>query len=160
MACQSFIKICFGGTVLSAFFDIIDVVLIDVFKMGDFANYSALDKALDSYYLLFALIKSLKWEAMAKWTSITLFIYRVIGVIMFEITQVRWLLLVFPNLFEHWFLFWAARNKWFPKYALTIKRLIIWLVILLIPKMAQEYMLHFARATPWNWIQAKTGLLK
>jgi hypothetical protein len=83
-----------------------------------------------------------------------------IGVVLFEITHTRVLLFVFPNLFENWFLFWAARNRYFKKFQLTTKRLFIVLFILLVPKMAQEYLLHYMQATPWNWIQSKTGLLK
>lgn len=148
------------GTVASAIVDLLDVVMIDIFKMGDFANYSAVDKALDTYYLLFTVIVALKWEAIAKWTSISLFAYRVIGVIIFEIFQVRWLLFVFPNLYENWFIFWAARNRYFPKFKLTIKKLFIILGVLLIPKMFQEWLLHVSEAQPWNWIQSKTNLLK
>ncbi len=150
----------FWGTVIALVLDAIDVILIDVFQMGDFANYSALDKGLDMYYLAFSFIISLRWHGLAKKTSIILFVYRLIGVALFEITHTRVLLFVFPNLFENWFLFWAARNRYFKKFQLTTKRLFIVLFILLVPKMAQEYLLHYMQATPWNWIQSKTGLLK
>ena len=148
------------GTVVALLLDAGDVVLIDVFKMGDFADYSRLDKALDTYYLTFALLVSLKWHGLAKKTSIILFFYRLVGVILFEITHARILLFIFPNLFENWFLFWAARNRYFKKFQLTAKKLAVILVALLIPKMAQEYLLHFTEATPWNWFQEKTGFLK
>ncbi len=148
------------GTVVSLILDALDVVLIDVFRMGDFANYSAMDKALDTYYLLFTVIVAWKWELLAKRTSIILFAYRVLGVILFEATQLRILLFIFPNLYENWFLFWAARNKYFPKFKLTLKKLFIVLGILLIPKMFQEWLLHFSEAQPWNWFQEKTGFLK
>jgi hypothetical protein len=149
------------GTVACLVLDAVDVILIDVIKLGDFTNYAQVDKLLDIYYLSFALVVSLAWqEILAKKTSIVLFIYRLIGVILFEVTQVRILLFIFPNMFENWFLFWAARNRYFAKWQLTPKRLVITLIALLIPKLAQEYVLHVREMHPWNWIQEKTGLLK
>jgi hypothetical protein len=50
--------------VIALVLDAIDVILIDVFQMGDFANYSALDKGLDMYYLAFSFIVSLKWHGL------------------------------------------------------------------------------------------------
>lgn len=149
------------GTAACLVLDAVDVILIDVIKLGDFTNYAQVDKLLDIYYLSFALVVSLAWqEILAKKTSIVLFIYRLIGVILFEVTQVRILLFIFPNMFENWFLFWAARNRYFAKWQLTPKRLAFTLIALLIPKLAQEYVLHVREMHPWNWIQEKTGLLK
>ncbi len=149
------------GTVACLVLDAVDVILIDVIKLGDFTNYAQVDKLLDVYYLSFALIVSLAWqEKLAKNTSIILFIYRLLGVILFEVTQLRILLFIFPNMFENWFLFWAARNRYFANWQLTPKRLTIVFIILLIPKLAQEYILHVREMHPWNWIQEKTGLLK
>lgn len=153
-------RFTFWGTVVALLLDGADVILIDVIKLGDFQNYALLDKILDIYYLSFCFVISLKWQSLAKKTSIFLFVYRLIGVILFEITHIRVLLFVFPNLFENWFLFWAARNRYFQKFELTAKRLALILFLLLVPKMAQEYLLHFMQATPWNWIQSKTGFLK
>src|SRR3989338_1311313 len=82
-----------GGGLASAAIDALDVVLITILGMGDFNNYHSIDKLLDSYYLLFMAIKSLNWEPLAKWTSVITFLYRVVGVILFEITHVRPLML-------------------------------------------------------------------
>ena len=151
----------FWGTVTSAIVDTFDVVLVAMLGMGDFDGaYKATDKVLDTYYLAFAFIVSLRWkDQLAKVTSISLFFYRVVGVILFEITHVDWLLMVFPNLFESWFLVWAARNRYFKKFKLTMKKLWIILVILLIPKLIQEYILHFANIHPWEWFRETTGIL-
>jgi hypothetical protein len=149
------------GTMACLVLDATDVILIDVIKMGDFTNYAQVDKLLDVYYLSFALVVSLHWsDKLAKKTSIILFVYRLIGVILFELTQLRFLLFIFPNMFENWFLFWAARNRYFAQWQLTTKRLLFTLIALLIPKLAQEYVLHVREMHPWNWIQEKTGLLK
>ncbi len=37
-------------------------------------------------------------------------------------------------------------------------RIALWLVILYIPKLGQEYLLHVAEAQPWDWIKSTFGL--
>ena len=82
-----------------------------------------------------------------------------VGVILFEITGWRPVLFIFPNLFEHWFLFYLFRNWLFPGVRLdSWRRIATWLVILYIPKLGQEYLLHVAEAQPWDWIKGKLGL--
>ncbi len=155
------------GTVASATIDLLDVVIADILGAGGIVSkipkgmYDKGDKIFDMYYLAIACITSLSWkDLLAKWTSIILFVYRIIGVILFEVTGTRWLLLVFPNLFEHWFLFWAARNKYFKKFKLNTKKLILILLALLIPKLIQEYLLHYAVITPWTRIKLLLGLFQ
>ncbi|RMD67648.1 hypothetical protein D6817_00845 [Candidatus Pacearchaeota archaeon] len=139
----------FWGTIVSAIVDALDVVLVDFIGMGSFAHYHNLDKILDLYYLSFAFIVSLRWEALARNTSIVLYIYRLIGSLLFEITGARILLFIFPNMFEMFFWFEAWRQRYKPKWKLTKKRLAITLLIMLIPKMIQEYILHFLELKPW-----------
>jgi hypothetical protein len=144
----------FWGAVIAVLCDVLDVVFVTILGMGDFSNYSAIDKALDWYMFGVFAIVSLRWEKLARNTYLALFGWRTIGVVLFEITQIRWLLLIFPNLVEFWYFAWAVRNKWMPHFELTKKRLFIILGILLIPKMAQEYFLHYMKAQPWNWLKA------
>ena len=152
----------FGG-IACVVADTLDVVLATVIGQGDFtnANYSFIDKALDTYFLFFMVLVSLKWEPLAKWTSVSLFTYRFIGVILFEYTGVRALLFIFPNLFVFFYLFYATRNRFFPAFELTKKRLALILLVLLIPKLIQEYLLHIVQVHPWEWLNAnvfKIGL--
>lgn len=142
------------GGVLSMLLDAIDVVLIDVIDQGNFSNYHQLDKYLDIYYLSFELIMLLKFKsALIRRTAIFLFVYRFIGFLLFEFSQIRIFLFLFPNLFENFFLFVFAYKHFFDKEISTYRGLILILLILLIPKMAQEYLLHFAEAKPWNWFK-------
>jgi len=143
-----------AGGLAAGIVDTFDVVLISFLNAGDFQHYAQTDKALDLYFLLFMVIVSLKWKPLEKWTSISLFSYRTIGVILFEITQIRPLLLIFPNLFLYFFYFVAARNRFFADFKLTPKRLVTVLVILLIPKLLQEYLLHYVQIHPWDWIKS------
>ena len=69
-------------------------------------NYQSYDKAMDVFYLSIAYLASLR-----NWTnpgavkiSRFLFFYRQIGVVLFELTGLRFLLLVFPNTFEYFFI--------------------------------------------------------
>ena len=138
------------GALASMLIDALDAVLIEVIGFGGIDNFAALDKGLDMYYLSFELIVSLRWEPLAKWTSVALFAYRAVGVVVFEVTQTRAFLLVFPNLFENFYLAYLLLLRFAPRWTLTAPRLGALLVVLLIPKLAQEYLLHYAEAQPWD----------
>ena len=143
-----------AGGVASMLLDALDVVLIEMIGLGGFSNYASLDKALDMYYLSFEVIVSFRWQPLARWTSVALFAYRAVGFTIFEATQMRIFLLVFPNLFENFYLFYLVLMRARPQYVLIPRHLAVFLVLLLIPKLAQEYLLHFAEAQPWNWFKS------
>lgn len=144
------------GAIASMLIDTIDVVLIGIIDKGDFSSYHNTDKYLDMYYLSFELYMSIKWvNVLAKRTSIFLFIYRFLGFILFEITGARILLFIFPNLFENFFIFFEAYKRIRKSEKLGWKGLIIALVLLLIPKMGQEYVLHYKQFGPWHYIRTE-----
>ena len=68
-----------------------------------------------------------------------------IGFVVFEITGARPVLLVFPNVFEFWFVFVAIRLHYWPGYEMTRPRIMKWLVVTLVLKMGQEWVLHGGR---------------
>ena len=77
---------------------------------------------------------------------------------MFEVTGFRKLLFIFPNLFENYFIYYLVVKKWFPRFVpKTVRATVITLLILLIPKMFQEWILHYQAYTPWWWF--KTNFL-
>jgi hypothetical protein len=150
------------GTIISPLLDAIDVVLVDVLvlvlnepQVGFGNHYQFIDKWLDMYYLTFEVIVSFWWtNKLARNTSIILYVYRFIGLILFEITGIRKLFFIFPNLFENFFMYYVIAQKYFPKYLpKTKKQLTILLVLLYIPKLGQEWMLHYAQLHPWGWIR-------
>jgi hypothetical protein len=150
-----------AGGIIAMLLDALDVVIVEWFGPGGMGeHYHSLDKVLDLYYLGLEAWVALSWtERLPRITATVLFLYRVVGVILFEITGSRPLLFIFPNLFEHWFLFYLFRNWLFPGLRLdTWRRIAIWLVILYIPKLGQEYLLHVAEAQPWDWIKKTLGL--
>src|SRR5688572_8080337 len=98
--------------------DGVDQTIFQVFTTLPLAGYQSYDKALDIYYLSIAYLST-----MRNWTNLTafamsrfLFYYRLVGSLLFELTQVRALLLLFPNTFEYFFLFYeGVRLRWNPR---------------------------------------------
>lgn len=149
-----------AGGIIAMLLDALDVVLVELFGTGGMGDhYHTIDKLLDLWYLGLDAWVAWTWtERIPRLIALRLFAWRVIGVILFEITNLRWVLFAFPNLFEHWYLFVLIVWRWFPQVRLdTWKRAIIWLVVLYIPKLGQEYLLHVAEAQPWDWIKRQFG---
>ena len=145
-----------AGGLAAMVIDALDVVLISAMHLGGFGDhYPELDKLLDSYYLTLELVVAFNWiSPYARNPAIFLYAYRMIGVALFEVTHARALLLVFPNVFENWWLYVVIAARFFPSlYPRTWRSVAMPLVILLIPKMGQEYMLHYAEVQPWDWIK-------
>ena len=131
------------GGVLAFVADAADLVVFNVFGFPD--DYQRLDKVLDLYYLTIELIVARRWAPLPRAVAGGLYAWRLVGAVLFEATGARWVLLVFPNLFELWWLFVAAVGRFRPGYELTPRRAALWLLILLLPKLAHEYVLHVWR---------------
>ena len=132
-----------AGGIVALLADALDIVLASLVDLGGLWQYHNLDKFLDTYYLGLEAIVAQRWTALPRWTATLLFAYRLTGVVLFEVTNIRLFLFFFPALFENFFLFYAALLRFFPEYDLTPRRLAFWLAILLVPKMVQEYVLHY-----------------
>jgi hypothetical protein len=144
------------GAVASLMVDALDVVFISVVNLGGFGgHYHTTDKLLDTYYLLLELVVALRWQnAYARWIAAALFPYRLAGVVLFELTGQRVMLLIFPNLFENWWLYCAFTLGYAPQLSpRSWREASAALVILLVPKLGQEYLLHYLEARPWDWIK-------
>src|SRR5262245_45687010 len=128
--------------------DGLDQTIFQTFTGLDLSTYQQYDKALDVYYLSIAYVATLR-----NWTSLDafgisrfLYYYRLVGVVAFELTQIRALLLVFPNTFEYFFDFYeAVRVRWDPRRMsrglLLGAAAFIWIVI----KLPQEWWIHVAQ---------------
>ena len=119
-------------------------------------NYQSYDKALDIYYLSIAYDSTLRnWNNLfAVKVSRFLFYYRIIGVVLFELLGIRGILLIFPNTFEYFFIFYeAVRLRWdpkkFSKKFWIIAAAFIWIFI----KLPQEYIIHVAQVDTTDWIK-------
>ena len=98
---------------------------------------------------------ALRWQSWyARGPALALFAYRAVGVIAFEVTHERIMLFIFPNLFEHWWLYCVTVSRYWPHlYPRSARSVLVPMVLLLIPKMGQEYLLHYTEAMPWEWIK-------
>lgn len=144
------------GGIVAMVADALDVVTIELVGLGGFGNhYEQTDKLLDSYYYCLELIVAWKWaNPWVRLPAVILFGYRMVGAAMFEMSGLRALLIAFPNLFENWWLYCVVVMKWFPNLVpRTWRSTLIPLTLLLIPKLAQEYLLHVMEAEPWDWMK-------
>jgi hypothetical protein len=137
------------GALASILADALDIVIATLLRRyldaGEVWNYHGLDKYLDTYYLALEALVAQRWDALPRWTETALFGYRLIGVVLFETTGIRAFLFAFPALCDFFFPFYAGVQQYFPEYELTPRRLALWLAVLLVPKLFQEYTIHYAR---------------
>jgi hypothetical protein len=128
--------------------DGLDQTIFQTFTSLDLSGYQNYDKALDVYYLSIAYTATMRnWTHLDAFNvSRFLYFYRLVGVVAFELSQIRALLLVFPNTFEYFFDFYeAVRVRWDPRR--MSRRLVIgsaafiWIVI----KLPQEWWIHVAQ---------------
>lgn len=141
------------GGIISIIADYIDLNIILALG-GDLNQYQNLDKILDLYYLSFEGFIVLTWkELKIKQLAFALFIWRFLGIVLFEITQIRTYLFLFPNLFEVFFLFYLAYQKIAGRKFLTNPKhsITFWLLLFLlfVVKLYEEYLLHLIDQQPW-----------
>ncbi len=56
------------------------------------------------------------WNLSAFKASRFLYFYRLVGVVIFELSQLRLVLMIFPNTFEYFFIFYeGVRTRWNPR---------------------------------------------
>ncbi len=133
-----------AGGILAVLVDLSDLLLRDVLDLGGVGDYQTLDKWLDQVYLATFLIVALRWAGWPRGIAVALYGVRLVGFVAFELTGDRAILLLFPNVFEFWFLLVAAVGPdrvagWSAaRYALS-------LVLLTVAKEVQEWTLHGAR---------------
>jgi hypothetical protein len=144
------------GIVASLVLDAVDQTIFQQFPGLNLEGYQGYDKALDIYYLTIAYIATLRnWENLfAFQVSRFLFYWRLAGVALFELTHLRTLLLIFPNTFEYFFIFYEAyRIRWDPtrmsKKLVLGAAAFIWIVI----KLPQESWIHIAQIDTTDWIK-------
>lgn len=110
--------------------------------------YQGYDKAMDVFYLGIAYIATLRnWTSLSAFAvSRFLFFYRQIGVVAFELSNLRALLLVFANTFEYFFIAYEAiRTRWNPIRLALAGWMTLAAVIWIFVKLPQEYWIHVAK---------------
>jgi hypothetical protein len=134
-----------AGGLLAILVDLSDLLLRDTLDLGGIPDYQAFDKWADQVYLGLFLIVALRWSGIERSIAIGLYLYRLVGFVAFEATGDRALLLLFPNVFEPWFLTVAAVHRFRPGFAWRPATIVGALVALTAVKELQEWALHGAR---------------
>ncbi len=134
-----------AGGVVAILVDFSDLFMMNLLDLGGLRDYQAFDKLADIPYMVAFLLVALRWPGMLRNIAVSLFIYRMIGIGVFELVAWRGVLLFFPNLFDFWFLLVAALMRFRPHYIMTGRHAVYWLLALLALKEFQEYALHWAR---------------
>lgn len=143
----------FYGGVLALLVDQSDLFVRDLVDLGGVQNYQRFDKLLDQAYLLTFLAVSLRWRCWERGVSVGLYAYRLAGFVAFEVSGRRGLLLLFPNLFEVWFLAVAARHQFAPAGLPRPEAFAVLVGALFAVKVCQEYAIHRAR-----WLDGFTSV--
>jgi hypothetical protein len=134
-----------AGGLLAVLVDLSDLLLRDVLDLGGIPDYQAFDKWADQVYLACFLIVALRWQGVERAIAVALYVFRLAGFVVFELSGARDLLLLFPNVFEFWFLLVAALHQFRPTFQWRSGTLAVALVALLALKEVQEWALHGAR---------------
>lgn len=128
--------------------DAADQTIFQAFTDDPLEGYQTYDKALDVYYLAIAYISTMaNWDdPVAFEIGRFLYFYRLAGVVLFEILGERWLLLVFPNTFEYFFIAYeAVRVRWNPRRLSAVALVVIAAAIWIFVKLPQETWIHVAQ---------------
>ena len=137
--------------------DGLDQTLFETFTELDLGGYQSYDKALDIYYLALAYIAMFRnWRNLLAFRAGRfLWYYRLTGVALFELSGWRPLLLIFPNTFEYFFIFYeAVRLRWSPhrltKRLIVLAAAVIWLFVA-----AAGILIHIARLDTTDFIKTQ-----
>jgi hypothetical protein len=143
----------FYGALVAILVDQSDLFMMNLIHLGGVDDYQTFDKYLDQVYIACFLIVALRWHGLDCNVAVGLYAYRLVGFVVFELTESRGLLLFFPNLFELWYLFVAAKLQFQLQDKLQGRTLYLVLGGLFWLKMFQEYALHQAR-----WLDGFTAV--
>lgn len=140
-----------SGSLAGLAADAVDIFILQWLGVPDFSAYNVFDKYLDHWLHLVQGYTMLSWPnriaAVAGWGLLA---WRTIGVTAFELSGARWLLVVFPNTFEFFFIFYLLWQRVFRREVITSPGQAVLIVALLTaPKLVQEYSLHVLRWVPF-----------
>jgi hypothetical protein len=128
--------------------DAADQTIFQQYTDLDLTGYQGYDKALDVYYLAIAYLSTIRnWtDPIAYGAARFLWYYRLLGVALFELLDVRALLIIFANTFEYFFIAYEAIRCWWDPTRLRRRQIYlmaaaIWIFV----KLPQEWWIHIAQ---------------
>jgi hypothetical protein len=151
----------FAGALVAIAVDFSDLFLRDYLDLGGLGDYQALDKWLDQVMLALFLAVALRWRGPARSIAVALYAFRLVGFVLFELTGERIVLVLFPNVFETWFLV-AAFLAWRrPGFVWTGPRTAALLLGCAAVKEVQELLLHGWRVfDPYSTIDVVNAITR
>lgn len=144
--------------------DAVDQTLLATFtdvNTGEGGLYQSYDKSLDIYYLTIAYLSTMRnWTSEGAFrVSQFLFYYRLVGVTLFELTEERWVLFIFPNTFEYFFIAYeVVRLRWDPTRISTKRWVLTAAAIWVFIKLPQEWWIHIAQLDFTDTVRAHPTL--
>lgn len=147
-----------GGFFASMLADASDAMVLERTGWGLFGGnrYQFWDKGLDLWFLAFALIATrMYWTSpLARKIALVLFVWRALGVIVHLFWPHDVVYVLAPNIFEFFFIVWTVIEMWWPGFKLAGTNLYILLVAVTVPKIIQEYLMHFRYVDQtWNFFR-------
>lgn len=133
---------------LALVIDAADQTIFDAFTSLELARYQSYDKALDIFYLTIAYVSVLRnWtNGFAAEVARFLWYFRLVGVVLFEATEARLVLFLFPNTFEYFFIAYEViRTRWDPRRLGRRQVLLLAAFIWVVIKLPQEWWIHVAQ---------------
>jgi hypothetical protein len=139
--------------------DGVDQTIFQAFGF-DPPGYQGYDKAMDVYYLAIAYLSTMRnWTSRSAFeVSRFLYYYRLAGVVLFEYSGSRAVLLIFPNTFEYFFIAYEiVRLGWDPARRTTRTWIVTAAAIWIFVKLPQEYWIHVAQLDVTDTVAAYPG---
>jgi hypothetical protein len=136
------------GVLAALVLDAADQTIFQTWTSLPLDNYQNYDKALDIYYLTVAYIATIRnWSnEFGFHLGQFLFYYRLVGALLFELSGLRVMLLLFPNTFEYYFIAYELlRLRWNPVRLQPVLLLGMASAIWVFIKVPQEYWIHIAQ---------------
>lgn len=146
----------FWGALLCIAADGLDTFVLEYLPADTIEQrYHTFDKFFDLYYLTIeALVVHRRWtDVLARRTGLALYALRLSAVILFELTQIRQLFLVGANVFENFYIYIAGRLEIDASYRIrSVRSLVLILLFVGIPKLFQEYVMHYRESQTWRFV--------
>ena len=135
----------FGGALIAILVDFSDLFMMNLLNLGGVRDYQSFDKLADIFYMSSFMFVALRWSDTPRNVAVALFAFRIVGIGVFELIAWRGVLLFFPNVFDFWFVLVSGLMRFKPSYQITRQRAVFWVVLVLILKVIQEYVLHWSK---------------
>jgi len=139
--------------VLSIFADVYDWSLFNIQTPEANAVYQSWDRLMDMYFWVITIFVVWKWEdTRSRTIAFALLGFRVVGQLIFFVTQERRFLFYFPNFYDNFLVVYMGFVLIFKRTRLIDAPLdaFVLIVFLGIPKIVHEYFLHYLQLQPWE----------